>query len=349
MLILNSSELDRITINAEENITNIIKILENGGHGICLVVYGANKNLIGTITDGDIRRFLLIKGGLEGSAEDIAKANHISAPVNFSVEQYREICLVNNIKQLPLVGASKELIGLFLVDSKPTPTNDCRLIIMAGGKGSRLKPYTDNCPKPMLKVGGVPIIERIIRKARSEGIHHVSISVNHLKESITTYLGNGDWLGVEIKYLHEDIPLGTAGGLEKLDCKEDILLITNGDVLTDVNYVDICNYHCINDAKATMSVKSYEWSCPFGVVKTNGIEIIDIKEKPSYIDYVNAGIYVLDKDCLRLLDADTYCDMPTLFETIKVNHKKTIVYPMHEPWIDIGRPSELLKARDLLK
>lgn len=347
MLLLKELELDSICAHEDTNLQEVVKILEITGRGICLVVNSVDKKLYGTITDGDIRRHILDNGDLQSRAKIVASKDPISAPINFSTEQYRDICKVNRIKQLPLIGSDRQIKGLFLLDSNVEDYKDCRFVIMAGGRGTRLKPYTDNCPKPMLEVGGKPIIERIIAKASYEGFKNISISVNYLKEIIIEYLGNGEKLGVNIEYIHEDKPLGTAGSLSQLKKKEQHLFITNGDVLTDVSYKDICDFHIMNKSQATMAVKSYEWSSPFGVVETDGINIKSIKEKPVYTSYINAGIYCLDAKCLDLLAEEEYCDMPSLFDRVKNKKHKTIVYPMHEPWIDVGRPTELTKARNI--
>ena len=207
-------------------------------------------------------------------------------------------------------------------------------------------PLTTDCPKPLLKVGGLPIIEQIIRKAKAEGFHDITISVNYLKEMIKEYIGNGDKLGVNIKYIEESKPLGTAGCLSEFVPNKRNIVVTNGDVITDLSFDELCKYHEQNKAFGTMAVKNYEWASPYGVVETEGLNIREFKEKPIYHSYVNAGIYVLDHKAVDLLNKGEYCDMPTLFEMIKTTNKKTIVYPMHEPWIDVGRPSELEKARN---
>lgn len=346
MLLLKERELKAVCVSEDTDLQGVIQTLENNGRGICLVVNSESKSLHGTITDGDIRRHLLDNGNLQCNAMNISSKDPIFAPINFSIDQYKEICNVNRIKQLPLIGDGRTLKGLFLLENSSVDYNNCRFVIMAGGKGTRLKPYTDNCPKPMLEVGGKPIIERIINKAKCEGFNKISISVNYLKEVIIDYLGNGEKFDVSIEYIYEDNPLGTAGGLSEMRPEEKRLLVTNGDVLTDVNYRDICDFHVINKSKATMGVKSYEWSSPFGVVETEGINIKSIREKPTYTSYINAGIYVLEAQCLKLLEKGEYCDMPNLFEKAKRKNYKTIVYPMHEPWIDVGRPNELMKARN---
>jgi NDP-sugar pyrophosphorylase family protein len=216
---------------------------------------------------------------------------------------------------------------------------------MAGGKGTRLRPLTNKCPKPMLEVRGKPILERIVNKMRVEGLIDITICVNYLKEVIIDYFGAGESHGVNIEYIEEDMEMGTAGALGYLVSEKDDLLVTNGDVLTDVCYSEMINFHKIHKADATMAVKAYEWVNPYGVVDIDGIEIKGFREKPVYECHVNAGIYVIRSESLCDLNLNCRLDMPQLFENLKMIDRKTIVYPIHEPWIDVGRPDELEKAR----
>jgi NDP-sugar pyrophosphorylase family protein len=166
------------------------------------------------------------------------------------------------------------------------------MVIMAGGKGTRLHPLTDNCPKPMLRITGKPILEHIIERAKIEGFSHFVLAINYLGNMIEEYFGNGHALGVNIDYLREEKPLGTAGALSLLNPRPDIaFVVTNGDVLTDIRYGEVLDFHLQHHAKATMAVRIHEWQNPFGVVKTQGIEIIGYEEKPLSRSHINAGVY----------------------------------------------------------
>jgi NDP-sugar pyrophosphorylase family protein len=197
----------------------------------------------------------------------------------------------------------------------------------------------------MLEVNGKPILERIIESSKAEGFRNFLISINYLGHIIEDYFGDGQKLGVNIDYLREEYPLGTAGSLSSIStipCEP--IIVTNGDVLTDVRYRDILNFHIRHKATATMAVRQHEIQNQFGVVRVKGLKIEGFDEKPIYRSCINAGIYVLDPIVLTQLEANQYCDMPDLFERTKVNNGLTIVYPMHEPWLDIGRPEDLVKA-----
>jgi len=266
-------------------------------------------------------------------------------PADLRMEQYYQISRMNSVLHLPLVDSNGQLVGLYVQYDKNGCANKTKAVIMAGGKGTRLRPQTDKCPKPMLEVRGKPILERIVNKMRIEGLTDISISVNYLKEVIIDYFGKGESHGVNIEYIFEAREMGTAGALGGLSCEQDDILVTNGDVLTDICYSDMINFHKHHRADATMAVKAYEWVNPYGVVDIEGIDIRGFREKPVYECHVNAGIYIIRRDSLCELKLSDKIDMPQLFENLKNLGKKTIVYPIHEPWIDVGRPNELEKAR----
>jgi NDP-sugar pyrophosphorylase family protein len=222
------------------------------------------------------------------------------------------------------------------------------MVIMAGGKGTRLRPHTDNCPKPLLPIGGKPILEHIIARAKVSGFHRFVISLHYLGDMIKAHFGDGTKLGVSISYIEETIPMGTAGALSLLrDRLSAPFVVTNGDVLTDIDYGRLLDFHMSYAAQATMAVREHEWQNPFGVVRTDGIDIVTFEEKPIVKSHINAGVYALNPAVIQLLSPIDYCDMPTLFSLAKENSLRTIAYPMHEPWLDIGRPSDFEHAQSL--
>jgi dTDP-glucose pyrophosphorylase len=328
-------------------IQQAIHSLEGSGMKIVLAVSPANK-LIGTLTDGDIRRAFLKGYSLSSPINDVIHRNPLVTPPEIGRESVLQLMKINKIHQLPIVNHAGEVIGLHVWDYIGTPVSvENMMLIMAGGKGTRLRPFTENCPKPMLMVGGKPMLERIIERASCDGFHNFVISLNYLGHMIEDYFGDGSRFDVSIKYIKEDTPLGTAGCLSLLSEAPKLpFVVTNGDVLTDVNYNEFLNFHIRHDAIATMAVRQYELQNQFGVVKTRGVDIEAFIEKPIYRSHVNAGIYVLNPNALHHLECQQHCDMPTLFERIRLSHGRTIVYPMHEPWLDIGRPADLDAARN---
>jgi dTDP-glucose pyrophosphorylase len=328
------------------SIQQAINSLEVSCTQVVLVVSEINK-LVGTITDGDIRRGLLKGLNLDSSIEEVMYRNPMVVPPDIGRELVLQLMYANKIHQLPVVDREGVVVGLHLWESIVSPTAiDNPMVIMAGGRGTRLGSHTENCPKPMLEVGGKPMLQHIIERAVADGFQNFIISLHYLGNMIEEYFGDGNKWGVSIDYLREDLPLGTAGCLSIISNELRVpFVVTNGDVLTDIRYSDILDFHVRHNAIATMAVRQYEMQNQFGVVKTKGVEIEGFEEKPIYRSHINAGIYVLNPVALSHLETKQYCDMPILFERIKMKAGRTIVYPMHEPWLDVGRPDDLVLAQ----
>ncbi|EKT85641.1 nucleotidyltransferase family protein [Leptospira santarosai] len=329
-------------------IQDVILNLDESALQIVLVVSEDNQ-LIGTITDGDIRRGLLRGLDLNSSIESIVFRESLIVTPQMSKDMVIQLMQANKIHQLPIVDDRRRVVGLYLWDEILTPSQRPNVfIIMAGGKGTRLMPHTENCPKPLLPVAGKPMLEHIISRAKSEGFHKFFIAIHYLGHMIEEYFGDGSRFDVDIEYIKEEEPLGTAGALSLLTRPlKEPFLVTNGDVMTDIHYGELLDFHVVHDAQATMAVRLHEWQHPFGVVKTKGVDIVAFEEKPIYRSHVNAGIYALNPDALFSLEAKTHCDMPTLFSRLGSEGYRTIVYPMHEPWIDVGRPGDLEKVNSI--
>lgn len=331
-------------------IQKAIYCLEKSGMQILLVVSEEGK-LIGTITDGDIRRAFLKGLELKSTISCVINRNPLAVPPEMSSEHVLQLMQINKVHQLPIVDQNGIVVGLHVWDTiiAPRIVNNM-MIIMAGGKGSRLGQHTQNCPKPMLEVGGKPILLHIIERAKANGFKNFVISLHYLGHIIEQFFGDGGSFDVRIDYLREHSPLGTAGCLSLLENSPDLpFVVTNGDVLTYISYNEILDFHTRYEASATMAVRQHEIQNQFGTVLTKGVDIEGFEEKPVYRSHVNAGVYVLKPDVLRYLEYKEHCDMPTLFDRIKKNSGRTIVYPMHEPWLDVGRPEDLISARDMLK
>jgi len=319
-----------------------IERLNKVGIKIALVL-DENFRLLGTISDGDFRRGMLSGLSLEDTVEKIMNKN--PRTVYEGTNRLEILKLMNDTKilQIPIVDRNNFVIGLHLWDDISVQAKYSNImVIMAGGKGSRLHPQTENRPKPMLLVAGIPILEHIIKRARSQGFNHFIIAINYLGQIIEDYFKDGHKFGVKIEYLHEDVPLGTAGALSLLSHKPDkAFIVTNGDVITDINYSDFLEYHTVQNAAATVAVHTHEFQIPYGVVQINGLEVESYEEKPIISSLINAGVYALDPDILDLITEPKFRDMPELLDISRDLKKKVIVYPLHESWIDIGRPIDL--------
>ena len=348
-MIKSESDKFRLTLlPLGSTIQQAIHSLDVSSMKIIIVTSGDNK-IAGTLTDGDIRRGFLRGLKLDSIIDGVINRNPLVVPSDINRELVKQIMQVNKIWQLPVVDREGILVGLHVWDSIMVPESlENWMVIMAGGKGTRLHPHTENCPKPMLEVGGKPMLEHIVERAKRDGFQNFLISLHYLGDMIQEYFGDGKRLGVDINYVREEEPLGTAGCLSLIDrAFEAPFIVTNGDVLTDIHYNEFLDFHVRHQATATMAIRQHEIQNQFGVVLTDGLEIEGFEEKPIYRSHVNAGIYVLDPSSLDFLEPGQQCDMPTLFERIKANMGRTIVYPMHEPWLDVGRPEDLVAARKL--
>ena len=338
----------RAILTAHATIEQAIRNLDQIAIKIVLVVNEVGE-LEGTISDGDIRRGLLKGLDLNSPIASVIHRNALVVPLDMGRDMVMQLMVANKIQQIPVVDEQNHVAGLHLWDEITTPPKRSNLmVIMAGGMGTRLRPHTENCPKPLLPVAGKPMLEHIIERAKLEGFSHFVLAIHYLGQMIEDYFGNGERLDVWIDYLREQSPLGTAGALGLLNPRPDApFVVTNGDVITDIHYGELLDFHIRHDAAATMAVRVHEWQHPFGVVQTQGIEIVGFEEKPVTRSHINAGVYALAPDALSALIADTHCDMPTLFERLQGKAKRTVAYPMHEPWLDVGRPDDLVAANNI--
>ena len=324
-----------------------LEVIQNSTERIALVKDIDNK-LIGTMTDGDIRRSLLAGKTLNEPLNTLINKEFTYLKED-EVNLYQKASLLmtkKGIKQLPIVDSNKELVKLYFLDETihqlPNP-----VIFMAGGKGKRLRPHTFNCPKPMIPVGKKPMLEILLEQCISSGLSEFYISVNYLKEQIIEYFGDGAKWGVNITYLEESEPLGTAGSLALLPNKpKHPFLVMNGDVLTRLNPNHLITFHNEHNAKATLCVREHSVNVPFGVVKNKGYELIDFEEKPTFEYLINAGVYILDPCILSLLNKRKNIDMPSLLQFAKKEGHKVALCPIHEYWIDVGNPESLEEAYD---
>ena len=331
---------------ASANLQQAIRNLDDTGLQIVLVVT-SDDVLLGTVTDGDIRRGLLRGLDLNGGVEAIMYREPLVVPPALGRETVLQLMRANRFHQLPIIDEGRHVVGLHVWDELLLPSQRANLmVIMAGGQGTRLRPHTDTCPKPLLKVSGKPMLEHIIERAKAEGFQNFVIAIHYLGQMIEDYFGDGSRWQVRIEYLRELSPLGTAGAIGLLNPRPTApILVSNGDVLTDIRYDELLDFHNRHSAMATMAVRLHEWQNPFGVIHIRGLDIVGFEEKPVARSHINAGVYVLDPSALDALNAGEQCDMPTLFSRLQERSGRTIVYPMHEPWLDVGRASDLERAQ----
>ena len=320
-----------------------------------IVVVSASGQLLGTVTDGDIRRLLLNEGSLDVDIDFVMNKSPITVDQDTSPSEILSKLHKSKVRCLPVIDSDGTFIRLVdfrnTLDHFSSHLNKSGFdfaVIMAGGEGLRLRPYTEKLPKPMVQVGGMPIIERQIEKLRQAGIKKIYISVNYLSEVIENYFEDGAKFGVVIQYLKEETKLGTGGSLSLLPTKpSNPILVMNGDVLNNVDYRALEAFHQLNDAKLTVAAVHHEMPIKFGVLRTSGVQIEAFEEKPIKRILCNAGIYVLSPELLALSLPKPPFNMTDLLENCISQKEKIVAFPIHEYWSDIGTPDDLLRARHL--
>jgi len=336
-----------ILLKRTSTIKEALNTIDRGGMQIALVI-DDNKKLLGTLTDGDIRRGLLNNLSLDECIETIIFKTPTVCTTEDTKERILEIALTKKLHQIPIVDTDGKLVGIKDIDEllKPEYKNN-KVVLMVGGLGTRLRPLTDNTPKPMLKVGNKPILETIILNFKKYGFVNIVLCVSYKAEIIKEYFKDGSEFGVNLEYVHENKRMGTAGALSLSKKRfDEAFFVMNGDLLTDINFENMMNYHLENNSIATMGVREYDFQVPYGVIKTKGRDIISIEEKPVHHFLVSGGIYILSPKVLKYIPKDEYYDMPTLFEKIIEEKEKSISFIIHDYWLDIGRIEEFEKANN---
>ena len=337
----------QISLSVNVTIENALNVIDFGAIRIALVVDTDNK-LLGTLTDGDIRRGLLRKKTLNDTIEDIYFKSPVIANKNISKKDLLDLCVTNRIGQIPIVDDEFKIIDLFVIDDELSKKRyENSVVLMVGGLGTRLRPLTENTPKPMLNVGGKPILQTIVKGFVDSGFTNITMCLGYKSNIIQDYFSDGEAFGASIDYIIEEKRMGTAGALTLLNKKLDKpFFVMNGDLLTNINYKQMLDFHEMHNSEATMCVREYDIEVPYGVVNVNNEDIISIEEKPVHSFFVNAGIYLLEPECIDLIPNNEFYDMPLLFEEMILNNKKTTSFLLQEYWLDIGRISDFHQAND---
>ncbi|MFH1441052.1 MAG: nucleotidyltransferase family protein [Candidatus Omnitrophota bacterium] len=344
--------IKKIFISPRSSLRRAIEIIQKGGAGIALIV-DTQERLIGTVTDGDIRRAILHKIKLNEKIGRILKDKPFNYPnsVAVSVDTHREDILrlmkEKLLRHIPLLDKHNKVVDLvllseFVEEEIPLPLS---AVVMAGGRGQRLHPLTNDIPKPMLPLDNRPIMECIVEQLRKSGITKVNISTNYKSEIIVNHFGNGDKFGVEIDYINEDQPLGTAGALGLMAPPDKPVLVINGDILTQLNFCAMFDFHRSYKAMMTVGVKKYEMSIPYGVIETEDVMITGLVEKPLQEFIVNAGIYLIEPSVCQYIPKGSYFNMTDLVNAlIKAKHR-VISFPIQEYWLDVGHHASYNQAK----
>ena len=329
-------------ITPDRTIRDAIVVLEASAAQICLIV-NDDRRLLGTLTDGDLRRSILRSIGLDEPVSQVVHGNPHTVRDGLSRAALLEMMQRNDVRHLPVVDGAHCVIGLVLLEDLVAVREPARnwVVLMAGGAGRRLRPLTEETPKPMLPVGGRPLLETIIESFVNQDFHRFYLAVNYRAEQIKEHFGDGAEWGAEIRYLHEQTALGTAGALAMIEeTPSEPFLVMNADLLTSVNFKALMGFHHEQRSQATMCVREFDMQVPYGVVNIDGQQIISIDEKPVHRFLVNAGIYVFEPEMLSLVPRGAPLDIPEMFEKIVAEGHTTAVFPIREYWLDVGRPDE---------
>lgn len=320
--------------------------------GLALVVDSENR-LLGTVTDGDIRRAILTGvdtarpvGDLLEMPRSPDRAKPLTASASTPTARLLQMMSEAELRHIPLLNDSGQVVDVAVLEEM---VKDYELpftaVIMAGGQGARLRPLTETTPKPMLPVGGKPLLEHTIDQLRLAGIRRVEITTHYLGEVIREHFGDGSNFGVAISYLQENEPLGTAGALGLREKSDEPILVVNGDVLSQLDVRAMLDFHNEHHAAMTVAVRRYQFEIPFGVVKSNGVDIVGISEKPTVSYLINAGIYVLSGEALSLVPPSQHYNMTDLIHDLITVKRRVVGFPIEEYWMDIGRLGDYEKAQ----
>lgn len=342
-----SKDWKKILLSPQASLRDALSIVDEEALRVALVV-DEQERLQGILTDGDIRRAILADINLNTAVAAVMNCNPLTSPVNCSRSEVLAEMKRRSILSIPVVTEDGRLVGLETWEAASAHRRyEHPVFIMAGGFGTRLKPLTDNCPKPMLKIGGKPMLEILVERFAKTGFRNIYISTHYLPNVIMDYFGNGERWGVNIEYVHEEVPLGTGGALGLLpeNVPELPLIMINGDVLTSLDFERLMSFHNTHAPAATMCVRQYEYQVPYGVINCDGEHIVGMTEKPIHRYFVNAGIYILDPTIFKNVPKGISIDMPTLLDSSINDEAKVLMFPIHEYWLDIGRPDDFYRAQ----
>ncbi|MGB0682842.1 MAG: nucleotidyltransferase family protein [Magnetovibrionaceae bacterium] len=345
--------LDAFCVSVSTEVQDVLTTIDRQGEGLALVV-GEDRELLGIITDGDVRRALLDGYRFSGTAGDflakVRKMETFKAPLTAKADMWEadqlELMEQSGVRHLPVVDNKGCLVGLELMSEK-LKESDGRLhaVVMAGGFGKRLQPLTDSTPKPMLPVGDKPVLAHIVEQLAGSGIERVNITTHFQAEKIREHFGQGEKFGVEVRYTQEDKPLGTAGALSMLESADCPLLVINGDILTQTDFRAMHRFHVENNSDITVGVRTYDVSVPFGVIRAEGSRVTRLDEKPALSFLINAGIYLLEPRIVEKIPSGDRYDMTDLISDTIAAGGTVTSFPIHEYWLDIGQIEDYVRAQ----
>ena len=348
---MRSEELNSFFVELDTTVQDVLFRIDRNRQGIALVA-DSKRRLIDTLTDGDLRRAILARISLSAPASELLKRKNrkgspLTARAGTSNSELLRLMNEHGVRHIPLLDATRRVVDIaLLTELAKVQESNLRGVVMAGGLGTRLRPLTEALPKPMLPIGGRPILEHIVEQFRASGIRRVNFAINYKGKMIQDYFGDGSRFGISVGYTQEDQPLGTAGALRSLKDFNEPILVINGDILSRMDFNAFFDFHKEHKAQMTVAVRLHEVRVPYGLVETDGVAVTGLIEKPVIRHFVNAGIYLLNSEVRAYIPADRRFDMTDLIELL-VQQKCTVVsFPILEYWLDVGRHSDYEQAQE---
>lgn len=346
-------DIRALFVRSTDSLKKAANCINSNRQGLAALVVDEQQKLIDVVTDGDIRRAILDGLSLETPVSALRRRKEqggypkpITACMDTAPSEQLALMRSREITQLPLVDDEGRVVDIVkLVDLLPEASRPVQAVVMAGGFGTRLYPLTVDMPKPMLPVGDRPLLELTIANLKAAGIHRVSVTTHFQSEKIQEHFGDGSDFGVEIRYLNEDAPLGTAGALSMLGDVNEPLLVINGDVLTQVDFQAMQMFHREHRAELTVAVRQYDLQVPFGVMECDGAIVTSVREKPVYNFFVNAGIYLMEPAACQMIPSGRRFDMPDLINDLIAANRSVVSFPIVEYWLDIGQHLDYAQAQ----
>jgi dTDP-glucose pyrophosphorylase len=335
------SDIKKTFIYLDQTIEDALKIIQFSNFKICNVL--DKKDIFkGVLNDGDIRRALLRGKNLKSKINDIYKKNPLIVRENYSENEILKKLDIRGIDEAPII-KNRKVIGIFNNKTSISEESKIPVVIMCGGLGKRLKPITNQIPKALVKINNIPMMSIVINKIKKYGFKKFIFSTYYKSSLIKKFYKSGKSLNINIKYIRENKPLGTAGSLSliKNEIKEKNFILTNCDVISDINYKNLLDFHIKNKADLTIAVKKFTTENLYGEISLRGINVSKIVEKPKKNIIINSAIYVLNTKCIKILENNQRINMNDLVTKLLDENKKVIAFPFFENWHDLGTKVDL--------
>ena len=323
-----------------ETLAEALQVMRRTGSGLGVVVDDAQR-VVGTLSDGSIRRAALNGTGMDVVVAEVMSSSPLTVGPEMTDEETSGLLLAHRLRSVPVVDGDGRLVAIRSLPRPPAGEGAPIAVIMAGGRGQRLRPLTDKVPKPLLRVGSKSIVERMITALAAAGVHDVYLAVNYKAEVFEQRLGDGEQLGVRIHYIREEQAMGTAGALSLLEVAGTApILVVNGDILTTVDLARLFDFHWRHGGAVTLAGVEHLSHIPYGVLRSVEHHLLSIEEKPVRRDLCSAGMYVLEPNVLRFLAPNQPRDIPDLIADVLAEGLPVHVFPILEEWYDIGGTTE---------